>query len=193
MAFDGRYRRRVREAGELFTIVISRARSGTCQVGDALLPDFVLRRRRDSATAVGAAALGRAVGIDLLAGAERLYASLPQRTVRSWRQRFEARSEELTSRFEALSATFGSSGPHAWGPLPATMTAHSATAIAAMWNAAARRRGRTAIPAPWLLANLVVGGQLLGTPRESAVADPRVSDSQRAAKPEPISAAEPLP
>jgi hypothetical protein len=127
-----------------------------------LLPDFVLRRRRDSATAVGAAVLG-AVGIDLAAGAERLYAAVPQRTVRSWRQRFEARSEELSARFAALTASFGSSGPHPWGPLPATMTAHSATAIAAMWTAAARTPGPAAIPAPWLLANLVVGGQLLGT------------------------------
>jgi hypothetical protein len=162
MALDGSYRRHVREAGEVFTIVIRRARCGACHIGDALLPDFVLRRRRDSATAVGAAVLG-AVGIDLPAGAERLYAAVPRRTVRSWRQRFEARSEELSSRFVALTAGFGSSGPPLWGPLPAAMSAHCATVIAAMWTAAATRRGPAAIPAPWRLANLVVGGQLLAT------------------------------
>jgi hypothetical protein len=48
MTFDGSYRRQVREAGDVFTAVIRRARCGTCQLGDALLPDLVLRRRRDS-------------------------------------------------------------------------------------------------------------------------------------------------
>jgi hypothetical protein len=39
MTFDGSYRRQVREAGEVFTV--RRARCGLCQLGDALLPDFV--------------------------------------------------------------------------------------------------------------------------------------------------------
>jgi hypothetical protein len=110
MAFDWRYRPRGRRGLDDFR----RARCGACQVGGALLPDFVLRRRRDSAPGVGAAVLS-AAGVDLPAGAERLYAAVPKRTVRSWRQRFEARSEELSSRFAALTASFGSSGPSPWG------------------------------------------------------------------------------
>jgi hypothetical protein len=50
----------VREAGKLYTVFVRRARCGRCGVGESLLPDFVLARRRDTTAAVGAAVLAPA-------------------------------------------------------------------------------------------------------------------------------------
>ncbi len=70
-------------------VFVRRARCGGCGVGESLLPDFVLARRRDSTVAVGAAVLGPA-GVGLPEGSASLYEGVPERTVRSWRQRFSA-------------------------------------------------------------------------------------------------------
>jgi len=64
MAFDGSYPRQVLEAGVVYRIFVDRARCSACGVGESLCPDFVLRRRLDSANAVGAGVLSRA-GIDV--------------------------------------------------------------------------------------------------------------------------------
>jgi len=159
MTFDGTYPRRVREAGVEFTVFIRRARCSPCGLDDALLPDFVVRRRRDSASAIGAAVL--AATVDLPAGAAELYAAVPDRTVRSWRRRFADRAGELTVRFDALTASWGTlDWPDRTSPSPVSM---AASAIAQMWVAARRRVGPDAIPPAWPLANLITGGQLLAT------------------------------
>lgn len=158
MAFDGTYQRRVREAGVEFTVYIRRVHCSSCRIDDALLPDFVLRRRRDSASAIGAAVL--APRVDLREGASDLYAGVPDRTVRSWRHRFAEQAEELSARFVALTASWGIVDHRSMRGSP---SARATAAIAQMWSQACRRLGRHAIPPAWPLANLIVGGQLLGT------------------------------
>lgn len=158
MAFDGTYQRRVREAGAELTVFIRRVHCSSCGIDDALLPDFVVRRRRDSASAIGAAVLAQSV--ELCAGPSDLYAGVPDRTVRSWRRRFSERAEELSTRFVALTASWGTVEHRAMRGPPAAV---AAVAIGQMWSQACRRIGRDAIPPAWPLANLVVGGQLLAT------------------------------
>jgi Domain of unknown function (DUF6431) len=158
MAFEGTYRRRVREAGVELTVFIRRVHCSRCGTDDALLPDFVLRRRRDSASAIGAGVLSPSV--DLCAGASDLYAGVPERTVRSWRQRFAERAEELSARFVALTASWGTVQHRT---MRGSVSSRATAAIAQMWSQACRRLGRDAIPPAWPLANLIVGGQLLAT------------------------------
>jgi hypothetical protein len=157
MASDGSYPRWVREAGVVHRIYVRRARCATCGVGHALLPDFVLNRRLDSSCAVGAAILDHA-GLQVPVGAAQLYESVPERTVRSWRQRFAERADELTRQFAALCVVWGDVPPRCEDP-PATAAIQM---IGATWRAVRRRRGH-AIPPAWPLANVILGSQLLGT------------------------------
>jgi len=157
MAFDGSYPRMIRESGVVHRIYVRRARCSECGIGDALLPDFILGHRLDSATAVGAAVL-TGVGHPVPDGAQRLYQRVPKRTVRSWRQRFAERAEELTTRLGALCVEWG-------GMLPvfaATPPRRAVQAIAAIWAVASRRRPLN-VPPAWPLANVILGSQLLST------------------------------
>lgn len=158
MAFDGSYPRQVREAGAVHRIFVRRARCARCGTGEALLPDFVLRRRLDSTTAVGAAVLAH-VRCDSGTETTDLYGGVPTRTVRSWRQRFSERANDLTIRFEALRAEWGTGGIPRYEPTP---VAAAITSIGLLWQATQRRPASDVLP-PWRLANVVVGGQLLGT------------------------------
>jgi hypothetical protein len=155
MAFDGSYARQVREAGVVHRIFVRRARCQRCGVGDALLPDFLLRNRRDSASSIGAAVLGHAG--HLLESAAALYLDVPERTVRSWRRRFAERADELTQRLSALCVEWGGLVPR-YPPAP---VARALTAIAALDQQARRLPGER--PPPWRLANIVVGSQLLSS------------------------------
>lgn len=160
MAFDGSYPRRVREAGQLHRIFVRRVHCRRCGVGDALLPEFVLRRRRDTTAAVGAAVLAR-LGVDVPHGATVLYEGVPERTIRSWRHRFAERADELAQRFEALCVEWGSSLPLPLSGRTGALTppCRAVAAIGGLWRAAYRRCGQ--VPPAWWLANIVVGGQLL--------------------------------
>lgn len=160
MAFDGCYPRWVREAGVAHRVFIRRARCPRCGTGDALLPDFVLTGRYDSTLAVGAAVLGHA-GVDLPAGAAGLYAGVPERTVRSWRQRFAARGEQLWWRFAALNVIWGGEVPLDSSRDP-TKVGHALGAIGAVWTTARRRPGSD-VPPAWRLANVIFGSQLIST------------------------------
>lgn len=151
MAFDGSYRRTVRRGGVSSRVVVRRARCSSCGVGHALLPDFVLHRRRDSTDAVGAALVGR--GAELCAG-------VPARTMRSWRQRFTGRAELLTAGLMALAVTWGDEVPRLPVAEPAATVAIAAVG-AAWW--AASRRWPGGVPGPWPLANVILGGELLST------------------------------
>jgi hypothetical protein len=155
MAFDGSYPRRVREAGVVHRIFVRRARCPRCGTGDALLPDFVLRNRLDSTSSVGAAVLGHA-GLPLPGSATALFRHVPGRTVRSWRQRFGEKADELTTRFAAVCAEWGGTLPRGGTSTPSR---RAIGAIGAVWTAAQRRSSE--VPPPWLVANIIVGGQLL--------------------------------
>lgn len=158
MAFDGSYPREVRQSGVVYRIFVRRARCSSCGIGDALLPSFVVRCRRDSALAVGAAVLARC-GVELPSEAPLLYAGTPARTVRSWRQRFSEQADDLSMRFNALCVEWGGVLP--W-VLPKDVSSRAAVAIGAVWQAR-RRRARCGLPGAWLVANLVLGGKLLST------------------------------
>ncbi len=156
MAFDGGYPRWVREAGKCYSVFVRRARCRGCGMGEALLPDFVLARRRDSTAAVGACVLASA-GAVLAEGSTSLYQGVPARTVRSWRHRFAERAVELSRLFEALAADNGASAlPGRLGDAP---TEQAVVAIGRFWQAARRRTGE--VPPAWFLANVVVGSGLL--------------------------------
>ena len=157
MAFDGSYFRWVREEGVIHRIHVRRARCPGCGVGHALLPDFVVGRRRDSSCAIGAAILAHA-GQPVPAGASRLYERVPERTVRSWRQRFAERADELARQFAALCVAWGDQPPK-YEPAPVKAAIQM---IGATWRAASRRRGHT-VPPAWPLANVILGSQMLGT------------------------------
>jgi hypothetical protein len=157
MAFDGGYPRWVREAGKCYSVFVRRARCRGCGIGEALLPDFVLARRRDSTAAVGAAVLPSA-GAVLAEGSTSLYQGVPARTVRSWRHRFAERAGELSRFFEALAAERGASALP--GHLAGAPAEQAIVAIGRFWQAARRRTGE--VPPAWFLANLVVDSGLLG-------------------------------
>ena len=55
MWFDGCYRRKVRQAGVVHELVVHRVRCPRCRAGHAILPDFVVARRLDTAEVIGAA------------------------------------------------------------------------------------------------------------------------------------------
>jgi len=161
MAFDGSYPRLVRETGQVHRIFVRRVRCATCRIGDALQPDFVLRGRRDTTASVGAAVLPR-LGIEIPRATTALYAGVPQRTVRSWRQRFAERAEQLGVRLDALCVQWGEALPLR-DEVPAPSAARRAVlAMGRCWQAA-RRRCPGEIPPAWSLANVVVGGQLIST------------------------------
>lgn len=155
MAFDGSYLRRVREAGVVHRVFVRRARCVSCGVGHALVPDFVLARRRDSANSVGAAILTHA-GYQVPEGALRLYEGVSERTVRTWRQRFAERAGELTKCFGALSVAWGEV-PSGYGEPPVKAAIEM---IGATWRAASRRCRNPVAPA-WHMANIMTGSQLL--------------------------------
>jgi len=53
MTFESSYRRAVREAGVVHAVRVRRAACRPCRASHALLPDFVVHRRRDSVEAIG--------------------------------------------------------------------------------------------------------------------------------------------
>lgn len=160
LAFDGTYARLVREAGVVHRIFVRRGRCGRCGTSEALMPDFLLRRRRDTTTSVGAAILPGA-GVELPACAAELYRCVPERTVRSWRQRFGERAGELRQRLEALCVEWRGDLP--WPPPWSWAPAEGAVrAMGLVWRAARKRRSVDG-PTAWPLANVIVGGGLLET------------------------------
>ena len=160
LAFDGSYPRSVREAGVVHRIFVRRARCAGCERSEALIPHFVVRQRRDSVSSVGAALLA-SYDIELPAGAAELYRGVPERTVRSWRQRFAERAGDLRGLLEALTAEMG--GELAFRLSRGTSASDGAlSAMGNLWRAARRRPGAD-VPGALPLANVVFGGGLLAT------------------------------
>jgi hypothetical protein len=156
MWFDGCYRRQIRQAGVVRQLVVHRVRCARCRAGHAVLPDFVVARRLDSADAIGAA-LATAAGAPGAGRARWLFASVPARTVRSWRARFAAQGQ-LWAGFSALAAGRG------WQPadLPcATACQAAAAAIGAAWHTTLTRCPAAPLRSPWQFATAMSGGALL--------------------------------
>lgn len=161
MAFDGSYPRKIRESGVVYRIYVRRARCTKCGIGDALLPEFILGHRLDSATTIGAAVLTW-VGHPVPDGASHLYERVPERTVRSWRQRFAERAEDLTARLYALCVEWGGVLP-VFAPTPLR---RAVQAIGATWAAA------QSTPLGERATGLALGQR---DPRQPAALDPRGS------------------
>lgn len=176
MWFDGCYRRRVREAGVVRELTIHRVRCPRCRTGFAVLPDFVVARRLDSAESIGAA-LAMAVGAPGAERARRLLAGVPARTVRSWRERFAAQGDHLSAGFCALAAGRG------WQPvdIPASSPSQSAVAaIGAAWHTTLARYPAAPLRGPWRFANAMCGAALLAIRMSVPPArDPRCSRRSR--------------
>ena len=87
---------------------------------------------------------------------------MPGRTVRSFRQRFAGRADNLVLRFDALGVEWGGStalgSPEPSAPAPR----RAVLAMGRLWQAA-RRRCPGEVPPAWPLANVVVASQLIGT------------------------------
>ena len=153
MAFDGACRRQVREAGVVYEVFVRRARCRPCGELETLPPDFVCHGRLDSVSSIGAHLLGHA-GVVSDEAAAALLAGVPARTRRSWRQRFADRARLLAGQLSAFCVLFGAAGcldaPLAEGRV--------FQAIEATWRATARR---FSVPPAFVLANLVLGGELL--------------------------------
>jgi len=156
MWFDGCYTRKVRQAGVVHELVVHRVRCPRCRAGHAVLPDFVVARRLDSAGVIGAA-VAAAAGVPQ-AAAVALLAAVPARTVRSWRARFTAISMPLAIGFSALAAERG------WQPvdLPCVTPAHTAmAAIGAAWHTTLTRYPASPLRGPWRFANAMCGGAFM--------------------------------
>lgn len=157
MWFDGCYRRKVRRAGVVHDLVVHRVRCPRCRAGHAVLPDFVVARRLDSADVIGAAVAATADAPGA-ARAAALLATVPARTVRSWRARFTVISMPLALGFSALAAERG------WQPadLPGVTPAHTAmAAIGAAWHTTLTRYPASPLRGPWRFANAMCGGALM--------------------------------
>jgi len=156
MWFDGCYRRKVRQAGVVHELVVHRVRCPRCRAGHAVLPDFVVARRLDSAEVIGAA-LALALAAPGTRGAA-LLAAVPARTARSWRARFAVISVPLAIGFSALAAE------RSWQPanLPYVTPAHTAmAAIGAAWHTTLTRYPASPLRGPWRFANAMCGGALM--------------------------------
>jgi hypothetical protein len=157
MWFDGCYRRKVRQAGVVHDLVVHRVRCPRCRAGHAVLPDFVVARRLDSAEVIGAAVAAAADAPGAARGTA-LLAAEPARAVRSWRARFTVISMPLAIGFSALAAGRG------WQPadLPCVAPAHTAmAAIGAAWDTTLTRYPASPLRGPWRFANAMCGGALM--------------------------------
>lgn len=150
--------RQVREAGVVHRIFVRRVRCATvgpvrCWCRTSCSADASTRRLRSAQAVLTHVRCGGAAELT------DLYGGVPARTVRSWRQRFSERANDLTIRFEALRAAWGAGGIPGYEPTPVAV---AITPIGFAGQATGRRPASD-VPPPWRLANIAVGGRLLGT------------------------------
>jgi hypothetical protein len=156
MGFWGFYRRDVR-AGTIVRLLVRRARCVSCRTSHALLPDFAVHGRLDSAEVIGAAIDVMASGVGARRAAAQ-FPGVPHTTVRDWRRRVASRTPMLTAGFWAACVAWGDLVPRVvvTGALPVLCAA-----IAAAVAAARRRLG--AVGSRWRIANRIIGGHLVST------------------------------
>lgn len=132
-----------------------RARCGECRRTHVLLPASVLLRRADEVTVIGAALLAKAGGCGHRRIATRL--GRPASTVRGWLRRIGAVADPVLAALGVLAAQLGEEfvAPAATGgPVAAVVEL-----VGALAGAVVRRLGGSC--APWRLAVVLCGGQLL--------------------------------
>jgi len=154
MCFWGFYTRYLR-VGEIVRLLVRRARCLGCRCSHALLPDFVTMGRLDGQEVIGRAIEELAAGVGARSSAQR--GGLPHTTVRDWRRRVAERSGLLVVGFLSAAVALGDLAPrHLSSGVGGLLVA-----VDAAVGAARRRRG--ARGRRWLIANRIVGGQLLST------------------------------
>ena len=123
-----------------------------------LLPPFVLARRADAVSVIGAALAAAAAGLGHRLVAARL--GRPEATVRGWLRRFASRAQVLRAGFTALACALD---PDPLLPGPAgSEVADAVAAIVAAAGAAARRWGRDVLAlSAWELAAALSSARLL--------------------------------
>jgi hypothetical protein len=138
-------------------IWIRRGRCSVCRRSHALLPDLVLVRRLDVVAIIGDGLLRKlASGLGLRPIAEQL--DVPHTTLRSWWQRFQARSPTLLAECTALAVALDGTPVevHAVGE-------HAALAsLGVAWQRAVVRFG-VRIGDRWSFWSRISGGHALGT------------------------------
>lgn len=137
---------------------VPRVRCGSCDCTHAVLPAFVLVRRLDVVTSIGAALEDVAgSGCGVRPAARRV--GVPYTTARGWVRRFGRRAERLQVAFGALTVELGgvvAAGPGGDAPRRA-LAAVTAAFDAACWLVGWSGLGR------WRFASAVSGGSLIGT------------------------------
>lgn len=158
----GGYRRRVRTGGIVVVLLIARVRCRVCGVTHALLPDFLLARRRDIASHVVFALEGAAGG----RGWRPLCAALgvPGATVRGWLRRLRHQAPARAALFWRLSGALGEDAPRA--PPALSLLGGLWQAMTLAHRAASRAIGVAQVGAVCAFSSRVTGGGLLfNTPR----------------------------
>ncbi len=156
MIFFGFYMRPLRLGGEELRLLVRRARCQACRSTHGLLPDFVTAFRLDGVEVIGRAVASVISGAPMRVAAAK--ADVPYATLRDWFRRFRARADLLARGFLAATVALGD----LIGQVPAGAATAALFAISAL-GAAARRRFGSHAGGDWLVANRVVGGDLLAT------------------------------
>ena len=156
MWFDGCYRRKVRQAGVVHELVVHRVRCPRCRAGHAVLPDFVVARRLDSAEVIGAAlaaAQARPGRARRRAGGGRARSHDP----------FVAGPVHLDqpAAGDRLQRAGGRAGMAADGPAVRAPAHTAVAAIGAAWHTTLTRYPASPLRGPWRFANAMCGGALM--------------------------------
>jgi transposase-like protein len=151
-------------------IWIRRGRCSTCRQSHALLPDLVLVRRLDAVDVIGAGVARKLTsGLGLRPIAEQL--DVPHTTLRSWRQRFQARSPTLLAVCTALAVALDGTAVEV-----NAIGEHAALDVLSVaWQRALARFG-VRIGGVWSFWSRISGGQALGTHTTSPWADASGAD-----------------
>ncbi len=138
-------------------IWIRRGRCSACRRSHALLPDLVLVRRLDVVEVIGTGlALKVASALGLRPIAEQL--DVPHTTLRSWWQRFRARSPMLLAQCTALAVSLDGTAV----VLEAVGERAAVESLSVAWQRALARFG-VRIGRVWSFWSRISGGQALGT------------------------------
>ena len=158
-------------------IWIRRGRCAACRRSHALVPDLVLLRRLDVVTVIGTALVLKVIdGLGLRTIAEQL--DVPHTTLRTWWQRFRARSPLLLSSCTRLTVALDGT------PVDVRSVGERAAleVLSLAWQRAEVRFGvRMGGGSVWSFWSAISGGLALGTHTTSPWAAVRGADWMRAA------------
>jgi hypothetical protein len=154
------YWRMLRHAGGCVQIWVRRGHCPPCGVTHALLPDFVVERRRYAVEEIGSALEAAADGVSAWRSSEAL--NLPFATVRDWRKRCRQQASEHLARLSRLALRVGAQ----IAELPTRPVAALVTALKAVWARSQERE--PGLAGLWRFWNAVFSGRGLATNTEPA-------------------------